>query len=368
MPETEPKRNMVEAKVIATLFGLTVRRIQQLTQDGVLQTELVGKQRRYDLLQTVRRYIGYLQEKVNNKGGGKDDTENESRKIKADADLKATKAEIAEMELAELKGEMHRSEDVEAMTTDLVFVIRGMMLALPGRLAIDLANIDKPAEISERIKQEVNAILLELSNYKYDPEAYKKRVRDRQGWNELIKDDDESEGDGAAEQSDRAGRFKLRPARRPDCFSMGRSASPAIARKLSRGRPVENHADAIPERADGRLQRSEGQQHRHGGGFAGRQVRVPAQLHRVLNRPRSGQHAVRAADNRRRPEVLPPPRGADDPRLEAPEGEGLRRKNSRQREHHPPEIIPRGDADNDRLEQRERAGFDTCPVYLRRRA
>lgn len=191
MPETEPKRNMVEAKVIATLFGLTVRRIQQLTQDGVLQTELVGKQRRYDLLQTVRRYIGYLQEKVNNKGGGKDDTENESRKIKADADLKATKAEIAEMELAELKGEMHRSEDVEAMTTDLVFVIRGMMLALPGRLAIDLANIDKPAEISERIKQEVNAILLELSNYKYDPEAYKKRVRDRQGWNELIKDDDE---------------------------------------------------------------------------------------------------------------------------------------------------------------------------------
>jgi phage terminase Nu1 subunit (DNA packaging protein) len=181
MPETEPKRNMVEAKVIATLFGLTVRRIQQLTQDGVLQTELVGKQRRYDLLQTVRRYIGYLQEKVNNKGGGKDDTENESRKIKADADLKATKAEIAEMELAELKGEMHRSEDVEAMTTDLVFVIRGMMLALPGRLAIDLANIDKPAEISERIKQEVNAILLELSNYKYDPEAYKKRVRDRQG-------------------------------------------------------------------------------------------------------------------------------------------------------------------------------------------
>ena len=191
MPETEPKRNMVEAKVIATLFGLTVRRIQQLTQDGVLQTELVGKQRRYDLLQTVRRYIGYLQEKVNNKGGGKDDTENESRKIKADADLKATKAEIAAMELAEFKGEMHRSEDVEAMTTDLVFVIRGMMLALPGRLAIDLANIDKPAEISERIKQEVNAILLELSNYKYDPEAYKKRVRDRQGWNELIKDDDE---------------------------------------------------------------------------------------------------------------------------------------------------------------------------------
>ena len=188
---TAAKKNYVESKVIATLFGLTVRRIQQLTQDGVLKTEQVGKQRRYDLLDTVRRYIAYLQEKVNSKGGTKDDTENESRKIKADADLKATKAEIAEMELQELKGEMHRSEDVEAMTSDLVFTIRSMILALPGRLAIDLATIDKPAEISERIKQEVHAILLELSNYSYDADAYKKRVRDRQGWGELTKDSDD---------------------------------------------------------------------------------------------------------------------------------------------------------------------------------
>lgn len=188
---TATKKNHVDAKVIATLFGLTVRRIQQLTQDGIIKTEMVGRQRRYDLLDTVRRYIAYLQEKCNSKGGNKDDTENESRKLKADADIKASKAEIVEMELLELKGEMHRSEDVEAMTTDLVFTIRSMMLALPGRLAIDLATIDKPAEISERIKQEVHAILLELSNYTYDPNAYKKRVRDRQGWGEITKDADD---------------------------------------------------------------------------------------------------------------------------------------------------------------------------------
>ena len=186
-----PQKNYVDTKVIATLFNLTARRIQQLTQDGVLKTEQVGKQRRYDLLDTVRRYIAYLQEKCNSKGGSKDDSENESRKIKADADLKATKAAIAEMELQELTGEMHRSDDVEAMTTDLVFTIRGMLLALPGRLAIDLATIDKPAEISERVKQEVHTILLELSNYTYDSDAYKKRVRERQGWGELMKDADD---------------------------------------------------------------------------------------------------------------------------------------------------------------------------------
>ena len=191
-PTTQQKRTMVDATMVAKLFNLTVRRIQQLTQDGVLATELVDKKRKYELLLTVQRYIAYLQEKVVKKGENKDDAQNESRKIKADADLRAAKAEIADMELKELRGEMHRSEDVEAMTTDLVFTIRSMMLALPGRLAIDLAKITKPAEISERIKQEIHAILLELSNYQYDADAYKKRVRDRQGWGDLLKDEDDT--------------------------------------------------------------------------------------------------------------------------------------------------------------------------------
>ena len=191
-PTTQQKRTMVDATMVAKLFNLTVRRIQQLTQDGVLATELVDKKRKYDLLLTVQRYIAYLQEKVVKKGENKDDAQNESRKIKVDADLRAAKAEIADMELKELRGEMHRSEDVEAMTTDLVFTIRSMMLALPGRLAIDLAKITKPAEISERIKQEIHAILLELSNYQYDADAYKKRVRDRQGWGDLLKDEDDT--------------------------------------------------------------------------------------------------------------------------------------------------------------------------------
>lgn len=188
-----PKKSYVEAKQIALLFGLTVRRIQQLTQDGILQTEKVGRQRRYDLLSSVRRYIDYLQKRVSERGsvGTQEDAENESRKLRADADLKQTKAEIAQLELDELRGKMHRSEDVEALTNDLVFAIRGMLLALPGRLAIDLAAITVPSEISTRIRKEIDAVLIELSNYKYSPEAYKKRVRDRQG-----KDfDEDADGD-----------------------------------------------------------------------------------------------------------------------------------------------------------------------------
>ena len=66
-----PQKNYVDTKIIATLFGLTARRIQQLTQDGILETEQVGRQRRYDLLDTVRRYIAYLQENATVKAAAK---------------------------------------------------------------------------------------------------------------------------------------------------------------------------------------------------------------------------------------------------------------------------------------------------------
>lgn len=182
-------QNLQTTQVIAKIFGVSTRRIEQLKAEGVIKGQ--GRPTKYDLLPTIQAYIKYLSDKAHGREQKESDTENESRKIKADADLKATKAEIADLELQELKGEMHRSEDVEALTSDLVFTIRSMMLALPGRLAIDLATINKPTEISERIKQEIHAILLELSNYKYDAAAYKKRVRDRRGWGELAKDSED---------------------------------------------------------------------------------------------------------------------------------------------------------------------------------
>ena len=94
------------------------------------------------------------------------------------------KAEMAELELKELKGELHRASDVEAITTDHVMFVRSMLMALPGKLAVDLAAIQTASEAAERVKQEVYAILQRLSDYRYDPEEYKRRVRERQGWNE----------------------------------------------------------------------------------------------------------------------------------------------------------------------------------------
>lgn len=91
----------------------------------------------------------------------------------------------------ELEGTMHRSEDVEAVMTDLVYNIRSMLIALPGRLAVDVVAAQTAAEASEIIRAEVYKILEELAAYKYDPEEYARRVRDREGWSDLSDDADD---------------------------------------------------------------------------------------------------------------------------------------------------------------------------------
>ena len=113
---------------------------------------------------------------------GKDNAPVELRKNEADADLKRAKADIAELQLKEFRGEMHRSEDVEAAFEDFGMSVRSILLSLPGRLAVNCANAANAAEVSDIIKKEVNDSLNELKEYQYDPAFYAKRVREREGW------------------------------------------------------------------------------------------------------------------------------------------------------------------------------------------
>ena len=161
----------VSTKEIAIILGLTARRIQQLTQDGILDTTSGS---RYNLAQAMQSYVEFRAKKET-------DT-NEVEKSEAELSIKKAKAIISVLEAKELQGKMHRSEDVSDMTEDLIYAIRGMLLALPGRLAVDVGTAKEPAEAAEMIRQEVYKVMEELSHYKYDPKKYEERVRDRMRW------------------------------------------------------------------------------------------------------------------------------------------------------------------------------------------
>jgi len=167
---------------------VTGREVQRLTEIGILKAEGTERSRKYNLEESVRAYVIYLRDQPKQKRVEAGALENE--KLQAEISIKKTKAKVAELEFSELEGSMHRSEDVEAAFTDLVFYVRSAFLAMPGRLAVDVADLKTPAEVSARIQEEVNEVLNTLSEYRYDPEEYKKRVKERQGW---ITADDETE-------------------------------------------------------------------------------------------------------------------------------------------------------------------------------
>ncbi|MEN6437033.1 MAG: hypothetical protein ABFD97_00450 [Syntrophobacter sp.] len=167
----------VSAKELAIVLGLSIRRIQQLVQDGIFEAVEKGK---YNLAKSVSRYINL---------NTKEQSESDKQRAEAEISIKKAKAIVAVMEAKELQGKMHRSEDVAAMTEDLIFAIRGMLIALPGRLAVDTSTTKTPAEAAEIIRQEVYKVMEELSHYQYDPQKYEERVRERRKW--------DTEGGGA---------------------------------------------------------------------------------------------------------------------------------------------------------------------------
>lgn len=161
---------------LAAALGVSARRVKQLAQDGIFVKVAPNE---FNLAECIRVYID-----VYAKGKTSEDKSLEQQKLKADTDYKRGKAQIALLEAQELEGEMHRSEDVEAMTTDLIYVVRSALMALPGRLAVDVVNCETAPEASAIIKKEVYHLMEDLSNYEYDPLKYEARVRERQKWSE----------------------------------------------------------------------------------------------------------------------------------------------------------------------------------------
>lgn len=82
--KTAPKRSTTPAVLtgtvpewanstaIAQLLGKTTRRVQQLTQDGILETEVPpgGGARKYRTCETIQRYIAHVEQKAQEIGEG----------------------------------------------------------------------------------------------------------------------------------------------------------------------------------------------------------------------------------------------------------------------------------------------------------
>ena len=159
----------------ASILGISFQRVYQMIEQGRLKKSGRG---RLPLGENIQLYFAYKSRDFTDE----DTKEIEKKRLATDAALKASKARISEMNEDELRGKLHRSEDVEAMTADLVYAVRGALMALPGRLAADMAAATTPAEAADKIRKEIFLAMQDLTKYQYDPLKYQERVRERQKW------------------------------------------------------------------------------------------------------------------------------------------------------------------------------------------
>jgi phage terminase Nu1 subunit (DNA packaging protein) len=179
----------VKTTEIAAMTGKSIQWIGQLASQGILEKVKTPHGSMFDLISTMSAYCGMIDERTE-----EDKTSLAKEMTKVDLALKRAKASKAVLETNELIGKMHRADDVALMVSEWFAAIRGMLIALPGRLAIDIAQISDPAEASKRIRSEVYLIMQEMMNYQYDKKKYEGLVRERLSWDKIDVGDGGNDG------------------------------------------------------------------------------------------------------------------------------------------------------------------------------
>lgn len=170
MSETGNSTNLVRTEIIAKLFGFSgIRRVQQLTQDGVIETvEAVdedGKKcRRYDLIPTTQRYIQYLSDKAYGKQHRTDkEIELREQKMAADIALKESQGELHRLKTAIAAGDYISVEEVKLDYAKFFLVFKKFAMSLPARISGMLSGQLEPLE-ARRVEKEVSGEISELLN------------------------------------------------------------------------------------------------------------------------------------------------------------------------------------------------------------
>ena len=149
-------------EIIAQLFGATVRRIQQLTQEGVLPTTETAEGRRYDLVPTIQSYVQYLSDKAYGKNRSEKEMELREQKMKAEIALKESQGELHQLKTQIAAGKYIAVEEVTLDYQRFFVTFKKFAMSLPARLTDMVSNFVEPLEarrIEKDIQQEVQKLL-----------------------------------------------------------------------------------------------------------------------------------------------------------------------------------------------------------------
>lgn len=136
----------------AEFIGVTPRRVRQLRDMEILIEYRPGW---YALKKNNLRYINYIRK---GQEVGIDYNEEKAKLIKA-------KRENEEIDLRLKKKELHESEDIKQIMTDMLISFKSRLSAIPSKLSPTLADKTDKTEIFRLMKKEIDEALCELSDF-----------------------------------------------------------------------------------------------------------------------------------------------------------------------------------------------------------
>ena len=151
---------LVNQKQLSQYLGISTRRIRELREDGVFKKR-DGTAARYSLEECIQEYIEY---KVNAETGRRTSISKEE----VQAEHEEVKKQISVLKLRKLRRELHEASNVEYFLADMLVRFRKHLMAIPPRLAMQVAGEEDIGVLTETIRKEMYKALEELSDY--DPD------------------------------------------------------------------------------------------------------------------------------------------------------------------------------------------------------
>ncbi|MDU6040073.1 hypothetical protein ACQPUL_08385 [Clostridium butyricum] len=149
----------VNQKQLASILGISARRVRQLREDGFFSFVENGKM--YNLEKCVQEYIEY---KINSETNKSTSVDVEKEK----AEHEQIKKNISKLKLRKLKKELHEAVDVELFLSEMLINFRNRLLSIPSKVAVQVLGEQDINRIISLLNKEMIETLEELSEY--DPD------------------------------------------------------------------------------------------------------------------------------------------------------------------------------------------------------
>lgn len=157
MAKSEQKL-IVSAAIMAEIVGLAPHYINELVREkGAPRENKVGK---YDVADFVLWYLDYKREEYETKLKKIQEGKSQDR-------LNTANAEIKELQLKQLNGELIPDNQVKLAFGELKLIFQKNLESMPGRLAPQLDGTGKE-KVKEIIQKDVENILKQISNVSID--------------------------------------------------------------------------------------------------------------------------------------------------------------------------------------------------------